>query len=55
MVVGGEGEGGEGCAARPSLFVLFSLFSRPLHRDWPPRKVVFRVGNQDVECEKQHY
>ena len=22
-------------------------------RDWPPCKVVFRVGNQNAECEKQ--
>ena len=46
------GGGGEGYAAR--LFLLFSFPCSADHkRDWPPFKVVFRVGNQYAECEKQ--
>ena len=45
------GGGGE-CAAR--LFLLFSFYCSADHeRDWPPCKVVFRVGNQYAECDKQ--
>ena len=44
------GEGG-GYAAR---LILFSFPCSADHeRDWPPCKVVFRVGNQYAECEKQ--
>ena len=50
---GGRGGGGEGCAARLSLLVSFTL-SVAHEQDWPPYKVVFRVGNQYAECEKQH-
>ena len=46
------GVGGGGYAAR--LFLLFSFACSADHeRDWPPCKVVFRVGNQYAECEKQ--
>ena len=46
------GVGGGGYAAR--LFILFSFPCSADHeRDWPPCKVVFRVGNQYAECEKQ--
>ena len=37
--------------------ILFLLLSFPCsadhEREWPPCKVVFRVGNQYAECEKQ--
>ena len=46
------GGGWRGYAAR--LFLLFSFPCSADHkRDWPPCKVVFRVGNQYAECEKQ--
>ena len=49
------GRGWGGCAARLSLFVLFSLFNRPRAglATTTVYKVVFRVGNQDAECEKR--
>ena len=48
------GGGGGGYAAR--LFMLFSFPCSADHkRDWPPCKVVFRVGNQYAECEKQQH
>ena len=38
----------------PDFFLLFSSPCSADHeRDWPPCKVVFRVGNQYAECEKQ--
>ena len=46
--------GGAG-GALPDFFCLFSFpVSADYERDWPPCKVVFRVGNQYAEeCEKQ--
>ena len=47
--------GGEGGQALPDFFFLFIFFfSADRKQDWPPcKKIVFRVGNQFVECEKQ--
>ena len=38
-----------------TFFLLFSFpwCSANHERDWPPCKVVFRVGNQYAECEKE--
>ena len=40
-----------GGGALPDFF--FFSCSADHERDWPPCKVVFRVGNQCAECEKQ--
>ena len=41
-----------GCAAKR--FILFSFPCPSDHeREWPRYKVVFRLGNQCVECKKQ--
>ena len=38
----------------PDFLFCFSFPCSADHeRDWPPCKVVFRVGNQYAECEKQ--
>ena len=45
---------GGGGGTLPDFFLLFSFpCSADYERDWPPCKIVFRVGNQYVECEKQ--
>ena len=41
--------------ALPDFFGFFFPRSDDHERDWPPCKVVFRVGNQYAECEKQGY
>ena len=45
------GVGGEYAARRFLLFFYFPC-SADHERDWPPCKVVFRVGNQYAECEE---
>ena len=37
----------------PDFFFFFPCSADHEERDWPPCKVVFRVGNQCAECEKQ--
>ena len=33
--------------------VLYCIVLYSIKRDWPPCKVVFRVGNQNTKCDKQ--
>ena len=33
------------------LYCCIVLYS--IKRDWPPCKVIFRVGNQNTKCDKQ--
>ena len=33
--------------------VLYCIVLYFIKRDWPPCKVVFRVGNQNTKCDKQ--
>ena len=33
--------------------VLYCIVLYFVKRDWPPCKVVFRVGNQNAKCDKQ--
>ena len=47
-----EQRGGVGGGGLPDFYTLFSC-SADYERDWPSYKVVFRVGNQYAECEKQ--
>ena len=37
-----------------TFFFFFASSADHEQRDWSPCKVVFRVGNQYAECEKQH-
>ena len=48
------GGGGAGYAARYSLFVLFSRFSRPRAGLAHRIKQFFRVDNKYAQCEKQN-
>ena len=43
-----------GVGALPDFFFFFASSADHEQRDWSPCKVVFRVGNQYAECEKQH-
>ena len=33
--------------------ILYCIVLYSIKRDWPPCKVVFRVGNQNTKCDKQ--
>ena len=33
--------------------ILYCIVLYSIDRDWPPCKVVFRVGNQNTKCDKQ--
>ena len=45
--------GGGGRYAARLFLLLYFPCSADHERDWPPCEVVFRVGNQYAECEKQ--
>ena len=33
--------------------VRYCIVLHTIKRDWPPCKVVFRIGNQNTKCDKQ--
>ena len=35
-----------------TIVVLYCIVLYSIKRDWPPCRVVFRVGNQNTKCDK---